>query len=92
MGIDGLPGWAKSRAQARKLNELACGRPMGIDVSVWLHQIGEFLPADSLDPAWTRAADGLVRRARRTVLDGVPVVGDFDCPTTSPAKADERAR
>jgi hypothetical protein len=92
MGIAGLPRWAKSRAQAAKLNELARGRPMGIDVSVWLHQICVFLPADSRDPAWARAVDGLVRRAMRTVAYGVPIVVVFDCPFTSPAKAEERAR
>jgi 5'-3' exonuclease len=51
-----------------------------------------FCSADSLDPAWTRAADGLVRRAMRTVAYGVPIVVVFDCPFTSPAKEEERAR
>ena len=92
MGIDGLPVWAKSRAQAARLSVLACGQPIGVDASVWLYQVVGFLPADSDDLAWKRAVDGLVRRAQRMVAAGVPVVVVFDCPVTSPAKAEERAR
>jgi hypothetical protein len=50
------------------------------------------LPADLADLAWTRSVDELVRRAKRMVADGVPVVVVVDCPCTSPAKAEERAR
>ena len=66
-----------------------------MDVSVWLHQIIGVWPADSDDPAWTRAADGLVRRVRRTVADGGRRRSRrrvFDCSITSAAKAEERAR
>jgi hypothetical protein len=50
------------------------------------------LPADSTDQAWTRGANALVHRVKQIIAHGVPVVVVFDCPLTSPAKAEERAR
>lgn len=48
---NGLASFARSRAVISMLCQLAHGRAIGIDVSVWLYQCAAYLPADSDDPA-----------------------------------------
>jgi 5'-3' exonuclease len=81
---------ARMRGVVGDIYQLARGLRIGVDLSVWLYQVAARSSDQLRDIA--RMTSQVVGRATKLVKGGVAIVVVFDCPFTSPAKAEERAR